>query len=80
MLSRRSAPPPPGTSSSSNPFSSYAAISELDRYKLISNIGKGSFGVISKVQRIEDGREFALKQLDYAKMTDKDVKQIIAEV
>ncbi|WWC71982.1 uncharacterized protein I206_105941 [Kwoniella pini CBS 10737] len=60
--------------------SSYADVSELDKYKLISNIGKGSFGVISKVQRVTDGKEFALKQLDYSKMTEKDRKQILAEV
>lgn len=28
----------------------------MDKYKLVSNIGKGSFGVISKVQRVEDGK------------------------
>ncbi|WWC91663.1 uncharacterized protein L201_006609 [Kwoniella dendrophila CBS 6074] len=60
--------------------SSYADVSEMDKYKLISNIGKGSFGVISKVQRVTDGKEFALKQLDYSKMTEKDRKQILAEV
>jgi hypothetical protein len=29
---------------------------------------------------VADGQEFALKQLDYSKMTDKDRKQILAEV
>jgi hypothetical protein len=77
-LPRRSAPPPPGPSAPSS--SGYADVAELDKYRLIGNIGKGSFGVISKVQRIDDGKEFALKQLDYAKMTDKDRKQILAEV
>jgi len=76
---RRSAPPAPGpcvpTASQG-----YADVSELDKYKLISNIGKGSFGVISKVQRVEDGKEFAMKQLDYSKMPDKDRRQILAEV
>jgi NIMA (never in mitosis gene a)-related kinase len=84
MLPRRAAPAPPNglpaTSSVASSSSSYADASELDKYKLVSNIGKGSFGVISKVQRVDDGREFALKQLDYAKMTDKDRKQILAEV
>lgn len=80
MLPRRSAPAPPGPPTSASSSSSYADVAELDKYKLVSNIGKGSFGVISKVQRLEDGREFALKQLDYAKMTDKDRKQILAEV
>lgn len=46
----------------------------------MSNIGKGSFGVISKVQKVDDGKEYALKQLDYSKMTEKDRKQILAEV
>lgn len=78
MQPRRSAPPVPGPPATI--ASTYADVSELEKYKLVSNIGKGSFGVISKVQRIEDGKEFALKQLDYAKMTDKDRKQILAEV
>ncbi|WVQ84715.1 hypothetical protein IAT38_006872 [Cryptococcus sp. DSM 104549] len=60
--------------------SGYADVSELEKYKLVSNIGKGSFGVISKVQRLSDGKDFALKQLDYSKMTEKDRKQILAEV
>jgi hypothetical protein len=34
----------------------YAEITELEKYRLINNIGKGSFGVISKVQRLNDGK------------------------
>ncbi|RSH91826.1 G2-specific serine/threonine protein kinase [Saitozyma podzolica] len=71
---RRPAPNPPIQ------WTGYADVSELERYKLVSNIGKGSFGVISKVQRVDDGKDFAMKQLDYSKMTDKDRKQILAEV
>jgi NIMA (never in mitosis gene a)-related kinase len=71
---RRPAPSPPIQ------WTGYADVSELERYKLVSNIGKGSFGVISKVQRVDDGKDFAMKQLDYSKMTDKDRKQILAEV
>lgn len=80
----------------------------MEKYRLVSNIGKGSFGVISKVQRVQDGKvrilpgplmsiagkhnaskaeavidspqEFALKQLDYGKMNERDRKQIMAEV
>ena len=77
--SRRSAPPPPSNNPSSS-TASYADVSELDKYQLDSNIGKGSFGVISKVIRKSDGKEFAMKQIDYGKMTDKDKKQIMAEV
>ncbi|EIW72063.1 hypothetical protein TREMEDRAFT_25026 [Tremella mesenterica DSM 1558] len=78
-LPRRSAASS-ASSGPSAPTSGYADVVELDRYKLVCNIGKGSFGVISKVQRVEDGKEFAMKQLDYSKMTDKDRKQILAEV
>ena len=38
------------------PSTGYADTAELAKYKLVSNIGKGSFGVISKVQRLEDGK------------------------
>jgi NIMA (never in mitosis gene a)-related kinase len=79
-ISRRSAPPPPTAPSSSSATSGYADVSELGNYTLDSNIGKGSFGVISKVIRKSDGQEFAMKQIDYGKMTDKDKKQILAEV
>jgi hypothetical protein len=47
----------PKASSSIVPtMNDYEDVSELEKYKHISNIGKGSFGVISKVQRIEDGK------------------------
>jgi serine/threonine protein kinase len=70
----------PPNPSFANVNTGYADASEIEKYRLVSNIGKGSFGVISKVQRLEDGKEFALKQLDYSKMTEKDRKQILAEV
>jgi NIMA (never in mitosis gene a)-related kinase len=78
-ISRRSAPPPPAAAASSSTHG-YADASELDKYKFDCNIGSGSFGVISKVIRISDNKPFAMKQIDYGKMTDKDKKQILAEV
>jgi len=50
-LPRRSAGAMSSTSSGG-----YADVSELEQYQLVSNIGKGSFGVISKVKRKDDGR------------------------
>lgn len=44
------------TASAFSSASGYADASEMDKYRLVSNIGKGSFGVISKIQRIEDGK------------------------
>jgi hypothetical protein len=45
-----------GTSATIPASTGYMDVSELERYQLLSNIGKGSFGVISKVRRVEDGR------------------------
>lgn len=28
----------------------------MENYKVIENIGKGSFGVVTKIQRISDGK------------------------
>jgi NIMA (never in mitosis gene a)-related kinase len=70
----------PPNPSFANINTGYADVSEMEKYRLVSNIGRGSFGVISKVQRIDDGKEYAMKQLDYSKMTEKDRKQILAEV
>jgi serine/threonine protein kinase len=70
----------PPNPSFTNLNSGYADATEMEKYRLVSNIGQGSFGVISKVQRVDDGKEYALKQLDYSRMTEKDRRQILAEV
>jgi NIMA (never in mitosis gene a)-related kinase len=49
------APRRSGVATSSH-INGYLDVSEMEKYKLVSNIGKGSFGVISKVQRVDDGR------------------------
>ena len=40
----------------------------------------GSFGRVSKVRRVSDGRILVWKELDYGKMNDKEKQQIVAEV
>jgi len=40
----------------------------------------GSFGLVSKVRRVADGRILVWKELDYGKMNDKEKQQIVAEV
>lgn len=40
----------------------------------------GSFGRVTKVRRVSDGRILVWKELDYGKMNDKEKQQIVAEV
>ena len=47
---------------------------------LIQIWGVGSFGRVSKVRRVSDGRILVWKELDYGKMNDKEKQQIVAEV
>lgn len=43
-------------------------------------IGRGTFGLIRKVRRHADGRIFARKELEFARMSERDRRQIVAEV
>ena len=52
----------------------------MENYEIISNIGKGSFGIVSKVQRKSDGKILVWKEMDYGKMTEKEKQQLVAEV
>ncbi|KAF7309804.1 Protein kinase domain-containing protein [Mycena indigotica] len=52
----------------------------LDDYDSLDIIGNGSFGIIRKVRRRSDGKVFARKELNFERMTERDRKQIVAEV
>jgi len=52
----------------------------MENYEVISNIGKGSFGVVSKVKRKSDGKTLVWKELNYGKMSEKEKQQLVAEV
>ncbi|RDX55223.1 kinase-like protein [Lentinus brumalis] len=54
--------------------------SPLDLYDPLDIIGNGSFGIIRKVRRKADGVFFARKELNFERMTERDRKQIVAEV
>ena len=44
----------------------------LEKYEKISDIGKGSFGTVSKIRRKADGRTLVWKELNYGKMSEKE--------
>ena len=52
----------------------------MENYEVVSNIGKGSFGVVSKVKRKSDGKILVWKELNYGKMSEKEKQQLVAEV
>jgi len=44
----------------------------MDNYEKIQEIGKGSFGSVSKIKRKADGKVLVWKELNYGKMSDKE--------
>ncbi|KAH7921052.1 kinase-like protein [Leucogyrophana mollusca] len=52
----------------------------LDLYEPLDVIGNGSFGIIRKVRRKSDGLIYARKELNFERMSERDRKQIVAEV
>ncbi|EKM54913.1 uncharacterized protein PHACADRAFT_147200 [Phanerochaete carnosa HHB-10118-sp] len=54
--------------------------SPLALYEPLDIIGNGSFGIIRKVSRKADGVIFARKELNFERMSERDRKQIVAEV
>jgi serine/threonine protein kinase len=61
-------------------FKSSLLMSFLITDEPLEVIGSGTFGLIRKVKRISDGKIFARKELQFDRMTDRDRKQIVAEV
>lgn len=52
----------------------------MENYEKIQEIGKGSFGSVSKIKRKSDGRILVWKELNYGKMSEKEKQQLVSEV
>ncbi|KIX10117.1 uncharacterized protein Z518_01198 [Rhinocladiella mackenziei CBS 650.93] len=50
-----------------------------DKYEVQEIIGRGTFGIIRKVRRKEDGHILCRKEINYLKMSQKDRDQLHAE-
>ncbi|KAJ7869549.1 hypothetical protein B0H14DRAFT_2727086 [Mycena olivaceomarginata] len=52
----------------------------LELHDVLDEIGKGAFGIVRKVRRMNDGLIFARKEINFKQMNEREVKQLIAEV
>ena len=53
---------------------------QFEKYDFIEEIGKGSFGSVSKVRRKSDGRVLVWKELNYGKMSEREKQMLVSEV
>ena len=74
-----SSPPPPPPPLSTSP-SSGSPSSPLSHYTILSTIGEGTFGRVTKVLRLSDHTICAMKSLYYGDMNEKEKQQLVAEV
>ena len=52
----------------------------MEGYEVICDIGKGSFGKVQKIKRLNDGNILVWKVLNYGKMNEKEKQQIVSEI
>ncbi|KAN0033564.1 hypothetical protein ACTFIV_000025 [Dictyostelium citrinum] len=52
----------------------------MDQYEILGALGKGSFGVVSKIKRKEDGRILVWKEICYENMQEKEKQLLVNEV
>ncbi|EAL72757.1 protein serine/threonine kinase [Dictyostelium discoideum AX4] len=52
----------------------------MDQYEILGALGKGSFGVVSKIKRKEDGRVLVWKEICYENMQEKEKQLLVNEV
>ncbi len=44
----------------------------MENFEHIQNIGKGSFGIVSKIKRKKDNKILVWKELNYGKMNERE--------
>lgn len=52
----------------------------MENYEKICDIGKGSFGAVSKIKRKADAKILVWKELNYGKMGEKEKQMLVSEV
>ena len=49
----------------------------LKDYRILEEIGRGSFGIVFRAERREDGQMVCIKSLDYSSMTSAEKEQLV---
>ncbi|CAE7246958.1 Cdk5rap1, partial [Symbiodinium sp. KB8] len=49
-------------------------------FRVVKRLGKGAFGEVYKVQRIEDGEVYALKKVNISRMTHREIQDTLNEI
>ena len=52
----------------------------MNNYEILSQIGKGNFGTITKIIRKSDKKILVWKEINYKEMTEKEKQQLVSEV
>lgn len=57
----------------------------MEKYKIIEEIGKGSYGSVSKIQRISNDQTqapkfYCWKEINYGHLSDKERAQVVSEI
>lgn len=53
---------------------------QFEKYEWLLEIGKGSYGSVSKIRRRADSKVLVWKELNYTKMSDKEKQMLVSEV
>ena len=62
------------------PGSSDTSGIQFEKYEWVEEIGKGSFGSVSKIRRKAVGRILVWKELHYGKMSEREKQMLVSEV
>lgn len=52
----------------------------MDKYEVLEQVGKGSFGAVTKIRRKADKKILVWKEICYGRMKEKEKQQLVSEV
>lgn len=52
----------------------------MDKYEILEQVGKGSFGAVTKIRRKADNKLLVWKEICYGRMKEKEKQQLVSEV